>query len=132
MRPLTQKDFSWCHAICAKAYPGEWDAVDGELWFTEILRREDYYLARGDHSVLVGAVGRLPYKREKIVANMKMLASDGSAGFETVTIVKSFMAWAKKNGASYLKFDSPDYVDFAPLARRVGAKPHGPSYAMDL
>lgn len=105
--------------------------VDGETWFIELLRRPDYYLARGLHCLIVGAVGALPFNRKKIAANMKILASDGKAGFEVVALIKSFMVWARKLGATRFVFDARGDTDFGPVALRVGAKPYGPAYVVE-
>lgn len=133
IRRVTVEDFPWCHAICNRAYPGEWDAVDGELWFHDLMRREDRYLARGKHCLLMGGVGKQPYNLKKIAASMEMLASDGKAGFEVVTIVRSFMDWGKRKGAVRFVFNSKANVDFGSVADRVGARMHyGPTYVVEL
>lgn len=132
-RRLTPADMPWLHELCAQAYPpGYYDRDAADAWVRRIIESPDYVAMRGKSACMICGLFAYPYAPAIKIAFHALVASFGRAARELLAMTALCAEWAKANGARALLWTAATGVDFGPLAKRFGAHPISPAYALDF
>lgn len=98
-------------------------AIAGAKWICWAITNRDRLVLIGPNAFGIASIGTF-YGCERR-ARVDILCSRLSAGhsLESLRMVRKMVAWARRRGVSSLRLDADTEVDFAPFARRLGARP---------
>lgn len=133
------EDADWILALAIKRYP-KFDVDGAGAWLKAALAHPSVCVATDSGSVGVVSLISPSWEPGEILAILNFLVSPESTSspFVIIRIMKFLASWARRNGASEFRFgnnhnDAGGEVNFAPIARRLGARDiTEPYFSLDL
>ena len=126
-------DIPWVTEVCARAYPGKIKDWGGfQRWWEAVLFNRELACFRTDRAFLVAALQRFFYDPSLILGKTIYFASEQTAPWDMVALVRTGARWAAGMGAKEFQIDALTGIDVRPLAARIGNLSEVPMYRMRL
>ena len=137
LRLASQNDISWLVPLAKSCYGERIEDSEGvATWLDAQLKNPDFFIARGDFAAVAVGVFRYFYAPRRPEASVIFVLGSrhepAKAVWEAASLLKHAVLWAKGKEARLFKMDSATAIDVAPLAQRIGAKPTGQTYVLEL
>lgn len=121
--------------LAAQKYPGI-DVPGSFAWLHRTMRDDDCCVLFYGDCCIVSTVAATFYFPGDKTGHLLMLFGDAEALKKTPMLpfrmLSQVVDWARSKGATKFRFGADTGVDFAPFARRLGARPDTPAYVVDL
>ena len=121
VRKIVHDDLPWVADVCAHAYPGrvkDWDGF--YAWWKQAVSNPNLLCIRTDIAFLVSALHRFFYDPSLVLGTAVYFASEQTAPWDMVALVRTGARWAVDAGALEYEVDATTGIDPKPLAARIG------------
>jgi hypothetical protein len=132
--PLRSADLPWMHRLFRLRYPNNYDANTADTWFAEtVLKCPTLFLSiRTKDAFLIALLSNKPWLPDDFEVFVIVVAADHGKIWQTPTLLRHSIDWAKRRGAKKWRFQSDTTHDIKPLMRRVGATAEEPRYIVEF
>lgn len=133
MTPASGFDIPWCVDLCRRRYAEPMDLGALADFLAAQIADPAALFERTDRAFTVTRIAQV-YFWPRTAAHMLILVADGRPGavWDIVRLARSAKRWAAARGAMRLSLGAETGVDFAPVARAIGATLAPPCYAVAL
>lgn len=133
IRLVRAEDIDWLSEVCANAYPGKIKDWDGfKRWWLQAVNNRELACLRTDKAFIVCALQRFFYDPSLVLGKTIYFASEQTAPWDMVALVRTGARWAAERGAKEFEIDAITGIDPRPLAARLGNLTERPAYRMRL
>lgn len=133
IRRVTRADIPFVLDVARARFPAA-NMRDAAMWLEQVIASPDMIALRGDMGIAIAALSRAfwsPVRAHLIFLIAKRAHGLSRASFrEGVELMRTLDHWRQVNGAASFHFGEDTGVNFAVLAKALGARKDRPSYTL--
>lgn len=134
LRRIEAKDRPWLVDLCKRRYPPYYNALEADAWLlNRVLPNPlQYYATRSANAFQITNLTYTYWAPSKARADIIFICADKGKAWETLSLLRDSIQWARDRNASSWRFETETDYDLKPIMRRLGVTEITPRYHLEL